>query len=231
MATDNHTPLPTGAPATSAILNAIFAQLDAAIKKNNYAATAAPAVGDDVADGYSVGSRWFDILNDRAYVALDVTLGTAVWKETSVPATIATAVTFSATVTMTGAVVMAPTSGAGLELRDPNAVTVGGMLQLRTAAAADKWRIGLRGVAGSLQDDLYITRNNGSWVNYLVFNNANGNFGLGVNSWGTNAAGVIGIANGTAPTTSPGGMGQLYVEAGALKYRGSSNTITTLGNA
>lgn len=40
--------------------------------------------------------------------------------------------------------------------------------------------------------------------------------------------GVIGISNGTAPTTSPAGMGQLYVEGGALKFRGSSGTVTTI---
>jgi hypothetical protein len=44
--------------------------------------------------------------------------------------------------------------------------------------------------------------------------------------------GVIGIANATtAPTTNPTGGGVLYVEAGALKYRGSSGTVTTIGPA
>jgi len=44
--------------------------------------------------------------------------------------------------------------------------------------------------------------------------------------------GVIGINNaGTVPTSNPTGGGILYVEAGALKYRGSSGTITTLGAA
>lgn len=60
---------------------------------------------------------------------------------------------------------------------------------------------------------------------------ASGNLGLGVTTFGTSAAKVIGIANGTAPTTSPAGMGQLYVEGGALKYRGSSGTVTTIANA
>ncbi|MEJ0043180.1 MAG: hypothetical protein WDM81_13630 [Rhizomicrobium sp.] len=60
---------------------------------------------------------------------------------------------------------------------------------------------------------------------------ANGNIGIGVTALGTAAVGVIGIANGTAPSTSPAGMGQLYVEAGALKYRGSGGTVTTLGVA
>lgn len=44
--------------------------------------------------------------------------------------------------------------------------------------------------------------------------------------------GVIGIANAnTVPSTNPSGGGVLYVESGALKYRGSSGTVTTLGNA
>lgn len=60
---------------------------------------------------------------------------------------------------------------------------------------------------------------------------ANGNVGIGATTFGTSAARVLGIANGTAPTTSPAGMGQLYVEAGALKYRGSSGTVTTIANA
>ena len=38
------------------------------------------------------------------------------------------------------------------------------------------------------------------------------------------------IADGTAPTANVAG-GQLYVEAGALKYRGSSGTVTTIANA
>jgi len=59
----------------------------------------------------------------------------------------------------------------------------------------------------------------------------NGNLGVGVVTFGTSAAKVIGLANATAPTTSPAGMGQLYVEAGALKYRGSSGTVTTIANA
>ena len=58
-----------------------------------------------------------------------------------------------------------------------------------------------------------------------------GNVGIGVSTFGTSAAKVIGLANATAPSTSPAGMGQLYVEAGALKYRGSSGTVTTIANA
>lgn len=51
-----------------------------------------------------------------------------------------------------------------------------------------------------------------------------GSFGSGI--------GVVFIANAaTVPATDPTGGGILYVESGALKYRGSSGTITTLGAA
>ena len=60
---------------------------------------------------------------------------------------------------------------------------------------------------------------------------SSGNVGVGVSTFGTSAANVLGLANATAPSTSPAGMGQLYVESGALKYRGSSGTITTLAVA
>ena len=59
----------------------------------------------------------------------------------------------------------------------------------------------------------------------------NGNLLLGVTGAGTTAAKVLGMGNATAPTTSPAGMGQLYVEGGALKFRGSSGTITTIAPA
>ena len=71
----------------------------------------------------------------------------------------------------------------------------------------------------------------GTNVRFVAEVGSGGNFGFGVTSWGTSAAGVIAIANGTAPGSSPAGLGQLYVESGALKYRGSSGTITTLGTA
>lgn len=45
------------------------------------------------------------------------------------------------------------------------------------------------------------------------------------------ASNVMTIHNGTAPTVNITGAGQLYVEGGALKYRGSSGTVTVLGAA
>ena len=40
-----------------------------------------PTVNDDSGDGYAVGDRWLDETNDKEYVALDVTVGAAVWVE------------------------------------------------------------------------------------------------------------------------------------------------------
>ncbi len=44
-------------------------------------------------------------------------------------------------------------------------------------------------------------------------------------------SGVIGILNGTAPTSNPTGGGILFVESGALKYRGTSGSAATIVNA
>lgn len=44
-------------------------------------------------------------------------------------------------------------------------------------------------------------------------------------------SGLVEIHNSTAPGGTPSGGGYLYVEAGALKYKGSSGTVTTLAPA
>ena len=64
-------------------LNDYLGGQDDANLKNNFSATTSPAITDDVGDGYSVGSHWYDTTNDKAYVCLDITLGAAVWTETT----------------------------------------------------------------------------------------------------------------------------------------------------
>jgi hypothetical protein len=86
----------------------------------------------------------------------------------------------------------------------------------------------VKGVA-SQTADLQQWQNSASSV--LMRVTAGGNFGINLNDFGT-GVGVVAIANaGTVPSTNPTGGGVLYVEAGALKYRGSSGTITTIANA
>ena len=53
----------------------------------------------------------------------------------------------------------------------------------------------------------------------------------GVTRLSIDGFGNIAIANSTSTPATPASGGVLYVEAGALKYRGSSGTITTLGAA
>lgn len=66
----------------------------------------------------------------------------------------------------------------------------------------------------------------------IANNNAGINFNISTASVGTASDGVFYIGNATAvPTGNPVGGGVLYVEAGALKYRGTAGTVTTLGPA
>jgi hypothetical protein len=75
------------------------------------------------------------------------------------------------------------------------------------------------------------TRWDGTATNYdLLLQPNGGNLGFNGLSFG-GGSNVIFIGNGTAPSSNPTAGGILYVEAGALKYRGSSGTITTLANA
>lgn len=51
-------------------------------RKNNYTATTAPTVNDDIDDGvgYEVGSVWIDVTNDLIYRCIDSTSGAAIWR-------------------------------------------------------------------------------------------------------------------------------------------------------
>ncbi len=60
----------------------------------------------------------------------------------------------------------------------------------------------------------------------------NGNVGIGASATFGAGAGVIGLKTATTlPTVNPTNGGILYVDAGALKYRGTSGTITTIAAA
>lgn len=111
----------------------------------------------------------------------------------------------------------------------------------------------VRGVASQTADLLQIQDNTGAVLALVASNGAaffttlqnstgqnvirleaNRNLTLLTGGTGTHGGGaaVAFIANATTvPTTNPTNGGILYVEAGALKYRGSSGTVTTLGAA
>ena len=95
------------------------------------------------------------------------------------------------------------------------------------ALGANDWAITMPST-----NDLAIRNINNSY-NAIYIQNQGGNADIGINGLSVGGgAGVVFVANATVmPTTNPTGGGILYVEAGALKYRGSSGTVTTLGNA
>jgi hypothetical protein len=89
-----------------------------------HTATVAPTINDDSGDGYGIGSRWIDTVTDKEYVATDVTVGAAVWKETTLP-------TGTGTVTSVG---VSSTTGKIAVSGSP--VTGSGTIDLGIAAAA-----------------------------------------------------------------------------------------------
>lgn len=97
-------------------------------------ATAAPTVNDDAGDGYSVGSLWLDVTNDKGYILLDSTVGAAVWQQFSGAGVIAdNSITFAkmqdiATQTLYGR----NSGGTG----DPQQVTVTEVLNWISGSAA-----------------------------------------------------------------------------------------------
>jgi hypothetical protein len=61
---------------------------------------------------------------------------------------------------------------------------------------------------------------------------AGGNIGIRTKSQFGGGQGVIAMANASvAPSANPAGGGILYVEDGALKYRGSTGTVTVIASA
>lgn len=59
----------------------------------------------------------------------------------------------------------------------------------------------------------------------------NGSLGIGSDDFSLGAPVIVLADATTVPSTNPSGAGILYVESGALKYRGSSGTVTTLASA
>lgn len=84
--------------------------------------------------------------------------------------------------------------------------------------------LGGNGNGGNLYLDGGVKNGTGVKGNISLHVSASGSFGGGI--------GVTFIANATTvPSSNPTGGGVLYVEAGALKFRGSSGTVTTIAPA
>lgn len=103
-----------------------------------------------------------------------------------------------------------------------NIHTDGGTWGIHTTAL--NWNVGGGGKLGFFAD------NNADNARMII--TQEGNVGIGALTFGTSAAGVIGIKNGTAPTSSPADMVQLYAkdDAGSsrLYVRNEAGTETVL---
>jgi hypothetical protein len=118
---------------------------------------------------------------------------------------------------------------ASIRIDDPNPDIE--LIETDQVAPAGKYEIAVQ------SDKLQINGRNANDTGFetiVVFQRlaAGGNIGIRTTSQFGGGQGVIAIANATVvPSVNPAGGGILYVEDGALKYRGSKGTVTTIAPA
>jgi len=118
---------------------------------------------------------------------------------------------------------------ASIRIDDPNPDIE--LIETDQVAPAGKYEIAVQ------SDRLQINGRNATDTGFetiVVFQRvaAGGNIGFRTGSQFGAGQGVIAIANATvAPSVNPAGGGILYVEDGALKYRGSNGTVTVIAPA
>jgi len=94
-------------------------------------------------------------------------------------------------------------------------------------SGTSKWEL-VNGLGASTNLSIY---NDTAGAEFLRID-ADANFGFGASGSFGGGKKTFFFANATTlPTTNPTGGGVLYVDAGALKYRGTSGTVTTIANA
>ena len=64
-----------------AVINSNYEVIDSLIAKNKLNGVVDPAVTNDLADGYSIGSIWINAIDHTIFIAEDVTTGAAVWRQ------------------------------------------------------------------------------------------------------------------------------------------------------
>jgi hypothetical protein len=118
---------------------------------------------------------------------------------------------------------------ASIRIDDPNPDIE--LIETDQVAPAGKYEIAVQ------SDTLQINGRNASDTGFetiVVFQRlaAGGNIGIRTTSQFGAGQGVMAIANATvAPSVNPAGAGILYVEEGALKYRGTNGTVTVIAPA
>lgn len=147
--------------------------------------------------------------------------------------TVVTATSFNANATTQvngNQISVSGNQGTGLVAVNRAATTNFASLALQTNGVAE-WNLQMR---SDSTNDLHV-QDAANGINSIIVeqHSAASNIQLGnAKSFGASSVGVIGITNASAvPTGNPTGGGVLYVNAGALTYRGSSGTVTILGPA
>lgn len=122
-----------------------------------------------------------------------------------------------------------------------NSVATGGLIAINTSSGTDNQRLVLSGGSdySARAANISLNGKDRSGSPGKVEIGTGGNAGASIDFYlGTSSAlrisfdeaGRVFIINSSAPST-PSGGGYLYVENGALKYKGSSGTVTTIANA
>ena len=118
---------------------------------------------------------------------------------------------------------------ASIRIDDPNPDIE--FVEIGQVAPAGKYEIAVQ------EDELQINgrnANDSSFETIVVFQRlaSGGNLGVRTKDQFGAGEGVIAIANASAaPSVNPAGGGILYVEDGALKYRGSNGTVSVIALA
>jgi hypothetical protein len=194
---------------------------------NNTTATAAPTVGDDSDDGYSVGSAWYDVSNDEAYVCLDATVGAAVWINTTLDS-----VSLNDMVDMAAFTIMGNNTGSAAK---PKHLTVAQATVILSNFVGDAGGSPLKGIvpAPTVGDaDLNkVLHSSGSWkvmpgMRTMVALASAQSFPTASNdavSWDSVVVDELGATGaGDSPPVNPT---RLTVPTGVSKIRLSANTV------
>jgi hypothetical protein len=152
--------------------------------------------------------------------------------------TVITSLSPGGTFSTSGRLVSNGSSGARLDISTAGAATVGAVIRGVASQTANlqEWQnsagtiVARIGSTGEISTNNLLSQTGG--LTCLVLG-VNRNVALATNSPSNGGgAAVVFIGNATTvPTTDPTGGGIMYVEGGALKYRGSSGTVTTIANA
>ena len=102
--------------------------IDAAIAKCNWAAATDPGVGDDSADGYVVGSWWWNTTAHRLWQAESVGAGAAVWRQIWPVASAPGAFSVGGAIDIYGAVVVDSNSGLTANMKSFYNIAYSGMV-------------------------------------------------------------------------------------------------------